>query len=166
MKKDIRCILMGSIVFLSLVTSVNLIVGAETTFDEITLDPINPSALSTFTIAAKITSDESIQEVKAVIEECKEGFCYTGEEIILTETSDGEYKGTATLSHDDAIELKYHVKAEIDGSWIESSTTQIDLSTGGGNGNDNDNSKNTPGFELMVFIGALLVCMILLRKRD
>jgi hypothetical protein len=163
MKKDIRCILIGSIVFLSLIISANLIVGAETTFDEITLDPTNPSALSTFTINAKITSDEIIQEVKAVIEECKEGFCYTGEEIIFTETSDGEYEGTATLSHDDAIELKYYVKAKIDGSWIESSTTQIDLSTGGGN--VNGNSKNTPGFELIFSLMAIIIGFVLFRRK-
>jgi len=146
--------------FLSLGAS---FVSAEASFDEITLDPTEPEVLSTFTITAKITSGETIQEVKAIIQECKEGFCYSGEEVTLTKVSDGEYEGTATLTHEDADELKYHVEAKINDVWEESSSLEIDLSTA--SGNNNDDSKNTPGFEIVVFIAALFVSLILIRKK-
>jgi len=151
--------------FMMLISITNL-VYAEPTIENIKVDPAEPEPLSTVDIKCDVTADEEIQGVKAIFEECKQGFCYTGEEKILTNDSGNSYSGSYTLTHDDATTLKYHVEVKTDDVWTKSETTQIDLKTSSNDNNNNgDNSNNTPGFTIIFFIAALFIVLAIFSKK-
>ena len=57
--------------YLSLTT-----VAAQPIVEELTIEPGEPTTLSTITFTAVITSEDDIGEVRLIIEECKVGLCY------------------------------------------------------------------------------------------
>jgi hypothetical protein len=68
-----------------------------------------------------------------------------------------------TLKHSDATYITIKVVAKINGAWQESSQKKVNLSVtpDGNNGDDN----GTPGFELVVFVIAIGISLILIRRK-
>jgi len=74
------------------------------------------------------------------------------------------YRTDVTLKHSDATYITIKVLAKINDVWQVSSEKKVNLSVtpDGNNGDDN----GTPGFELVVFVAAIGVSLILIgRKR-
>jgi hypothetical protein len=84
--------------------------------------------------------------------------------------NDGTYEDdsdTPTATHSWTQAGSYPVKLQVtdNDSSTSTKTITIPVSSGGGGGNGNTNDKGTPGFELVVVIGAIAVTLLLWRKK-
>ncbi len=137
------------------------------TIGEITSDPTNPTPKSTATFSVDI-GVETPSEVWLIVEECNgnTGVCYTDVQNVSMNELAGLYQTSVTLRHDDATYITCKVLAKSDGSWLNSSK-KIDLSEepdGTQNGNGDTDNK-TPGFELVPFLLAVALGMLLFKRK-
>lgn len=158
---------MPIIVIISIVgTIAGSVVAAAVTFGVITVTPSEPAALSTVSISVPING-EAPSEVRVTVEECngKTGVCYPDiQNVSMPLISSSIYRTDVTLKHSDATYITCKIVAKIGGVWQESSTKRVNLSenTNGNNGDD----KKTPGFEIVVFVIAIGISLIVIgRKR-
>jgi hypothetical protein len=134
------------------------------TFGAMTITPTEPAALSTVTISIPING-EAPSEVRVTVEECNgnTGVCYPDIQNVSMSLSSAEnYEAEVTLKHADATYLTCQVFAKISGAWESSAKKNVDLSESpnGNNGED----KKTPGFEAVVFVIAIGICLILMSR--
>jgi len=167
MIQKIRYILLTTIIVSLIVVNASMCFAAPT-IDQITLDPDIPKPMSTVTFTVTISDHETVDSVYLIIEECKSGFCYIDPDSNKTmdKKTDGEYQLEVTLGHDDANEIKYHVEVKSNGDWSSTSITEIDLDTSSSsNDNSNNGSGSTPGFELIFSLMAIIIGVILFRRK-
>ncbi|PNX54148.1 MAG: hypothetical protein BV458_00645 [Thermoplasmata archaeon M9B2D] len=165
MKNGKKCIL--SIVMLSVFgATVCSATVTGITFGEIISSPTSPPPISTVTFSIEI-SGGTPSEVKIWVQECNggTGICYPDtQNVSMTLGSPGMYSSDVLLKHADATYMTCQVWAKTDGTWESSPKRNITLSAGtNGNGSDGDNK--TPGFELLLFVMALIGTVILVRKK-
>jgi hypothetical protein len=135
------------------------------TFGTMTITPTEPAALSTITISIPITG-EAPSEVRVTVEECNgnTGVCYPDiQNVSMALSNTGNYEAEVTLKHADATYLTCQVFAKISGAWESSARKNVDLSESP-NGNNGGDDK-TPGFEVVVFVIAIGISLILLRRQ-
>jgi hypothetical protein len=77
--------------------------------------------------------------------------------------SAGNYKANVTLKHADATYITCQVVAKTSGTWTSSLKENVNLSENT-NGNDGNDDK-TPGFEVVLFIIAIGVSLIVLARK-
>ena len=163
------------IVFATVVVIVFLVanfgVAAGPTIGEITLSPPKPTPQSTVTFSVNI-SDDSPSEVWLIVKECNAtlGVCYPEiQNVSMGKFETGRYETNISLKYDGATYITYWVSAKKnDGSWTDSPKTDLDLSEkpSGGDHSGNGNNRKTPGFELVLFVVAVGLGVLLLgRKR-
>jgi len=143
-------------------------VSAELTVGDITLDPKEPSPLSTLTFTVDISGD-SISEVRLLVQECNgnTGICYLWQNVSMADKGSDSYETDVTLKHEDATYITYKLEIKSDGTWEKPDGTKLNLTLNPGNNNNTPNDDNeTPGFELISFLVAIIVGAIILRKRD
>jgi len=155
------------IIIISIIgTITGLVVAAGVTFGAITVTPSEPAALSTVTISVPI-SGEAPSEVRVTVEECngRTGICYSDiQNVSMPLISSSIYRTDVTLKHSDATYITCKIVAKISGVWQESSEKRVNLSENT-NGNNGD-GKKTPGFEIVVFVIAIGISLIVIgRKR-
>jgi hypothetical protein len=139
---------------------------AGLTFGEITLSPTAPTALSTVTLSM-ILSGDAPSEVRVTVEECngRTGICYPDiQNVSMSLFSAGNYKTNVTLKHADATYITCQVVAKTSGTWTSSPKKNVNLSENT-NGNDGNDDKKTPGFEVVLFIIAIGVSLIVLARK-
>jgi hypothetical protein len=139
---------------------------AGPTFGEITLSPTAPTALSTVTLSV-ILSGDAPSEVRVTVEECngRTGICYPDiQNVSMSLFSAGNYKTNVTLKHADATYITCQVVAKTSGTWTSSPKKNVNLSEDT-NGNDGNDDKKTPGFEVVLFIIAIGVSLIVLARK-
>ena len=73
------------------------------------------------------------------------------------------FRFNVTLKHADATYITCHVVAKTSGTWTSSPEKKINLSDNT-NGNDGNDDK-TPGFEVVLFIIAIGVSLIVLARK-
>ncbi len=152
---DRKYILIGAIIILML-NITEIIYGQAQ--PNITITPEHPSPGSTVAFTVEI-EDENISEVWIEIQECNgdKGICYPKQNLSMEETSSGVYKGTVSLQHNDATYIQYTLKIKTTVGWSEYfKEAKVTLSTGGVS-NDGSTGKDSPGFEFLLVITALLV---------
>jgi hypothetical protein len=169
MKTIGRKVIIASIVILGLCL-MNTNVLADPTVDSVTTDPPNPKQQSTITVTAKVTGDD-VQSVVLWIGECSsaDGICFIWEDYEMSLNPDGEWEKTATLKDTsgraDYISYKFDID---DGGTIYNLDTiddwEIDLTIESGNGGDDDDN-GSPGFEILTFIVAIGVALILIKRK-
>ena len=141
--------------------------AAGPTFGGITVSPTFPTALSTVMLSV-ILSGDTPSEVRVTVEECngRTGICYPDiQNVTMSLFNAGNYKTNVTLKHADATYITCYVVAKTSGIWTSSLKKNVNLSENT-NGNDGNDDKKTPGFELVLFIMAIGVSlMVLARKR-
>jgi len=160
-------VLTAFLIFSLCISIIGTIRAVEPTVVEVTLDPEDPAPQSTITFTAVITSEDTLEEMKLIVQECKEGLCYISSfnESMATVDTD-TYQASVTLIHDDATYIKYHLEIKSDGTWYKNDLTEFDLKVGSDNGNTTPNDTDkTPGFELIILIIAIGVGFILFRKK-
>ena len=139
---------------------------AGPTFGEITLSPTAPTALSTVTLSVTLSGDTP-SEVRVTVEECngRTGICYPDiQNVSMSLFSAGNYKTNVTLKHADATYITCHAVAKTSGTWTSSPEKKINLSENT-NGNDGNDDKKTPGFEVVLFLIAIGVSLIVLARK-
>lgn len=166
MKNNIKFLL--SIGMLSVFgTTVCLAAAAGPTFGEIISSPTQPAPVSTVTLSITL-GDETPSEVKIWVQECNErtGVCYPDtQNVTMFLESAGTYKTDITLIHADATYIECQVWAKTEDTWFSSPKKKITFSENA-NGSDGNGENQTPGFEAIVFIIAIIASLIIAgRKR-
>jgi len=77
------------------------------------------------------------------------------------------YQADVALNHDDADNIGYWLVIRSDGTWydFQDSAEELDLSTTSDNGNGKS-TNGTPGFELILILGAITLIMFYRKKRE
>ena len=146
-----------------LLIAVGSIAEADPIVEDITLIPNNPAPQSEVTFSVDV-SGNSISSVWIVIFECNEetGICHAPPQNVSMRKVDSDtYKAEVTLKWDDVTKIKYNVKIKSDGEWFEYEEHTTTLSTNSGSSND---SNGSPGFEIIVFLIAMISVVLLLKK--
>ena len=163
-------ILIVTIVILGLCV-LNANIMAEPVVEEVTIDPAEPTPLSTITFNATITSEDEIDGVYLILQECKDvSLCFLRKNESM-DLVDGIYQKTFQLEHEATTLIKYNLAIEIDGEWYETEITHVDLKLDSGNGNGgttnggDDSGNGTPGFELIPLLIAIFVGVLLLKRK-
>ena len=140
----------------------------------IRLSPTIPEPEETVTFTADIEYYDYADKVYLIVDECKDGFCYIdGNNKSMDDNGNGEFETEITLKHDDAKEIEYHIAIKVkdypgvDWSYSEIETKDLDTS-GGSSSNVDDNgngSNDAPGFELVFLLMAIIVGVVLFRRK-
>jgi len=156
-------ILMATIIIIGLFVS-NSIVIAIPVVEDVTINPMEPTPLSTVTITATITNGEGIDEVHLMIQECKSDvLCFFMENHTMNLVN-GEYQYNYKLQHEDATLFKYNFVILSNGKWfITEETTDVYLKLDSGDSGNGGN--DTPGFELILLLIAIFVGVFLLKRK-
>jgi len=172
MKNERKIIVFVALAVMSLFgTSIGVAVAP--TIEEITLSPPNPTPQSTITFSVDISGDTP-SEVRLMVEECNRtlNVCYPDvQNASMEKIETGPYETNITLKYAGATYITYWISVKkSDGGWIKFSKTELNLSekpNGDQNGDDGngDTGKKTPGFELVPFIVAVGLGVLLLRRK-
>jgi hypothetical protein len=142
-------------------------VAVAPTIGEVVINPERPEHGSDVTFSVDIAGD-NVSSVWLVFKECKENLCYKNKNISMTKSGD-RYEANVTLENEDATYITYHIEVNSNGEWFHSESVNLTLAEktdGNQNGNNNGNTdKGTPGFELVLFIVAVGLATLLLRKK-
>jgi PKD repeat protein len=145
-------------------TTIGQAVATDPQVETVTFNPSEPAVQSTVTVTATITGD-TVEAVRFIYKECDPELCKLTENISMTETSEGVYEATFTLTYDKATYMTYHFNIKSGGSWKEIDKVDITLQPKQ-NGDSNGNGSNpSPGFELLLVLVALSVLVILFGKK-
>lgn len=166
MKNERKIIVFVALIAISLLgTSVG--VAAAPTIGEVTLNPEKPTPQSNVTFSVNVTGDV-VSSVWLVFKECKQGLCYQNKNVSMTKVG-GIYEKKVALEREEATYITYHIEANSNGEWARSESVNLTLAektNGDHNSNSNGNTGNkTPGFELVLFIVAVGLGFILLRRK-
>ena len=164
MKNINRKIIITMIVMIGLfMSSVNVLAATEATIE---IDPETPKRKETVSFTVDITSDETIQEVTLIVQECNANMCFEKNYITLDKSGD-VYTGDFTLTRTDTIYMQYWLEIETNTGTNETDTIKVYLDTsstnGGTNGDSDDNGS--PGFELFTILIAIVIGVILVKRK-
>jgi len=170
MRKNFKRIFFISIfcIFISLL-SFSSISNAALNIGDITLDPKSPPIKSDVTFTVDISGD-SVTSVRLVLNECNKPLkiCHAPPQNVSLNWKNGDtYEGDITLMWDDVTSITYHLEIEREGKWIEYDEFVTQLSTGSGNGDgskDSNDSDDSPGFEIIIFIIAILSIILAFKR--
>ncbi|MDH7506876.1 MAG: hypothetical protein QHH15_03710 [Candidatus Thermoplasmatota archaeon] len=133
---------------------------------DVDIEPDEPEPASQITITADIKSEKEIDKVYIVIQECKKDLCFTRENVSMN-LVDNVYRTTYKLTKTAATYFEYSFSIKFDdGQWFETEITNVMLksSSNNSNGGNGENNK-TPGFEILLFVIAILLVILLSRRK-
>jgi hypothetical protein len=167
MKNVNRKFLFSTIFVIGLVLA-SFNVNADPTVDDVTTTPESPTPLSTFTVIATITGD-NILSVNVTISECTDGppeQCFVPHlNIPMTLNIDGKYEAEVTLtgtqSSIDHVQYEFAINDNGTEYSVGELRTSLNTQTSNGGGGDSD----SPGFELVIILFAVIIGIILYRKK-
>ncbi|KYK29972.1 hypothetical protein AYK20_09455 [Thermoplasmatales archaeon SG8-52-1] len=162
MKKISRKILITMIVMIGIfMSSINVLAATEATVE---IDPETPKRKEMVTFTAEITSDETIQEVTLIVQECNDKVCFEKNYVTLEE-SGNVYTGDFTLLRTDTVYMQYWLEITTDQGTNETAITKVYLDTSSTNGGTNGESNDNPGFELFTILIAIIIGVILVKRK-
>jgi hypothetical protein len=144
------------------------------------LNPAEPEPQGTVTFTATIPDVENIEKVTIRVQECGNepdiGYiCYTDEfNETMTESTENTYTASITLTHKNAIDLKYQLNYLTNQGWTiypDDDLITVDLDTSGqtngdNNGDNGDSGSDTPGFELIgLALSVIFISLIMYRRK-
>src|SRR4030042_4308018 len=130
MKRTINNIMALSFCLICIFLISAMVQAAVPTVEDITISPTEPMLLSTVTFNATISVDETLEDVRIIVQECNQELCfrdYFNESMTLL--APGLYQATVTLILDDATYIKYHAKLKGIEGGSESEIISLNLST-------------------------------------
>jgi hypothetical protein len=130
---------------------------------DIILNPEKPKMQSDVTFTVDISGD-SISSVRLVLNECNKpkAICHAPpQNVSMNKVSGNTYRTVVILQWDDVSSITYHIEVISDGKWIEYEefTTNLDIGSDG-----SSDSNDSPGFEIMVFLLAIVGVVLLFKK--
>ena len=169
MNKTKKAMSLFSIILVFLIAA-SMLSSADPTYT-VELDPEEPVALDKVKFTATIAG-EDIQEVKISVTECDDSNCYVigAFEEVMNEISAGVYEKEITLIQETGTYLKYYLIIYDNGTLYDLTDdfVRVDFTTSG-NGDpeptDDDTSEESPGFELIVMLGAIGLALILYKRK-
>ncbi|MCX6664173.1 MAG: hypothetical protein NTZ75_07990 [Euryarchaeota archaeon] len=161
------------ITFIFLIVSVFIpAVLADPTVVQVTIDPTKPLPLSTITFNATILCNETIDEVRLLVQECREDLCFVHSfNISMEKIINDTYQAQCALLQEEATQIKYHLQIACNETWYTSNTTFMPLAsdTNKNTSQDSHDPMSTPGFEPSVVIVSIVFILIfnhLIRKSN
>ena len=135
---------------------------ADPTVVRVTIDPAKPLPLSTITFTAILTSNETLDEVWLLVQECRVDLCFAyGFNKSMEQITNDTYQAQCTLMQEEATQIKYQLKIAYNETWYTSNTTIIPLiDTKKNTSQDPHDPMSTPGFETIVFIVSIAFIFI------
>jgi hypothetical protein len=121
----------------------------------IDISPGVPAPLSTIEFTVSDFGSSSVENVTLYVQECSNETNYENISYPMIGNQYLEYRTNVTLTHEDATYIQYHVECVIEGVLENTPILTLDLQVG----------KKTPGFELVIVIGAIAVSLFLRRKK-
>jgi hypothetical protein len=165
MKEIGRKLKIGTIFMVVLGIFLIPIVSAET---EVTykVEPIEPKPLSDVTITVKI-DDDTVSFVYLEMQECTAaGICYGWDtNVSMDSLGDNKYQATITLEHDDASYFSLRTQIDRGGEMEQTAEYKVDLIVEDGGNGDSNNGSNTPGFEIILLLTAVILGMVLFKRK-
>ena len=153
--KNITSILLFAFILMFILTSTSTVL-ADPTVVQVTIDPVKPLPLSTITFNATILSNETIDEVRLIVQECRVDLCFVGGFYVsMDKISNDTYQAQYTLTREEATQIKYYLNIAFNETWFTSNITIIPLAS-----NANKDPASTPGFEFVLIffsVGLLLI---------
>lgn len=136
---------------------------------EVTIEPSEPTPQSSVEATANISFDDDIDEVWISYKECNPNICFRLENISMTLLGD-VYSKVLTLENELTTYFNYSLAILSNGTWYETDETKVNLkvdsSNGGANGGpSNEDEKGIPSFELILLLIAIIVGIILLKRK-
>ncbi|KYK27602.1 hypothetical protein AYK20_02420 [Thermoplasmatales archaeon SG8-52-1] len=138
---------------------------ADPIVENITLNPTNPTPQSDVTFSVDF-SGNSISSVWIVVSECnkEKGICHAPpQNVSLIKIDSNTYEKDVTLMWDDVTSITYKVVINSNNKWITFEDHTTVLSTNSGSSNE---SNGSPGFEIMIFLIAIIGCILILKKNN
>ncbi|MCX6665337.1 MAG: hypothetical protein NT038_04665 [Euryarchaeota archaeon] len=146
------------VVFSSMVSADQVPITGEPIVN-IILEPQEPVIKSDIMFTATILSENTITDVRIVVQECKEGLCYLRNNESMTKINTTTYQKMIPLIKDDSTYISYYIELESNGQWYTYPAVNLTLKTNGDSQNGNITNGNghhkTPGFEVLLFIIAV-----------
>ena len=147
--------------------AVGNLVYADPIVGDILVTPSHPAPLSDVTFSVEIEGND-ISSVRLIMRECNKetGVCHAPpQNVSMTNVGGNTYEAEVTLIHNDVNSITYNIEIKSEGKWIEydESTTTLNVKSGDTDSNGND-SNNTPGFEILTFLVAV-ICVVMILKR-
>jgi hypothetical protein len=151
--KNITRVLLFAFVFLVVSTSSSM-VFADPTVVQVTIDPAQPLPLSTLTFTAMLSINETIDDIRLIVQECKEDLCFVHDfNVSMEKITNDIYQGRCTLIEEEATQIKYHLKIVCNETWYSSNITLLPLADTKKNTSQEPNNRiSTPGFEVTLII--------------
>ena len=167
MIKNLRKFVITSIFFISIfLLNVSSNARGEPIVGEIILNPEKPKMQSDVTFTADISGD-SISSVRLVLNECNKPkkICHAPpQNVSMNKVSGNIYQTVVTLQWDDVSSITYHIELISDGKWIEYEEYTTNLTLDSEDSNVSGDSNGSPGFEIMVFLLAIVGVVLLFKK--
>ena len=151
--RDLKYSLVVAMVILGFLLTTTSI-QAEPELKEIILNPENPVPKDAITFTATLESNDDIDEVRLILEECEEGLCYIDSfNVSMEKNNDGKYEVELTLKHQTATEVKYGAKMRSGDVWYDSNMTELALSV------------DSPGFGVVTLLVVLSIALLLYNRK-
>jgi len=153
-----------TVIFLWVLLS-SVSVTADPTIIDINIEPVEPAPLSTITFTVAINNTTSNEDVRLILQECREDLCFIDKLNESMDRINGVYQTTITLIHEQATQFKYNIAIKANETWFNSETTYVNLRTDENNNppGNNPGDNSTPGFELVLLFFS--TGLILIRRR-
>ena len=148
--------------FLFVTTSASTVL-ADPTVVQVTIDPAKPPPLSTVTFNATILANETIDEVRLLVQECRVDLCFIHDfNISMEKITNDTYQGQCTLIEEEATQIKYHMKITCNETWYTFNTTfmPLALDTKKNSTQDSHDPTSTPGFEMSLLVLSIALLLV------
>ena len=133
---------------------------------EIILNPEKPKMQSDVTFTVDISGD-SISSVRLVLNECNKPkkICHAPpQNVSMNKVSGDTYQTVVTLQWDDVSSITYHIELISNGEWIEYEEFTTNLLIDSEGTSSSGDSNGSPGFEIMVFLLAIVGVVLIFKK--
>jgi hypothetical protein len=161
--KNVTSILLIIFVFLFVSISASTVL-ADPTVVRVTIDPAKPLPLSTITFNTTILSSENIDEVRLLVQECREDLCFIYSfNLSMEKTANDTYQAQCTLIQQEATQIKYYLKIVCNETWYTSDTTftPLALDTKKNTTQDSHDPVSTPGFEIPLLVLSIVLIVVI-----
>jgi hypothetical protein len=142
---------------------------ADPTVVRVTIDPAKPLPLSTITFTAILTSNETLDEVWLLVQECRVDLCFAyGFNKSMEQITNDTYQAQCTLMQEEATQIKYQLKIACNETWFTSNTTFVPLAVETKNNTSEapHNQVSTPGFEIPLFVSSFILILVFNNWRE
>ncbi|DAC73344.1 MAG TPA: hypothetical protein DSN98_00205 [Thermoplasmata archaeon] len=158
-----------SIIFLTTIilgTCIASVTATDPTIGSVTITPNEPAPQSSVNFSVNIVGD-GISAVYLHYKECNVQICKVFNNISMTKLSGNTYEKKIKLTWDEATYITYNFEINSNGVWTKTEYVNVSLKPVTNDDGNNTNNNKQPGFEILFFVAAVGVSVIILgRKRS